>query len=859
MDYIALKHFEGEDLGWGPVREEMARVIDVPPQGWIQSVTKLFSNSSIDCAHLNTRQLGLSHAAFIKAIKPNSEENQQKEFVFKVKHNDRVPFDAIGLEPSTRRWTGIELSEVIFLEPIIFGDNAIAQITMELGFASKADETDSALLCSSSIAREFRHLFLDTPLNVGQEVIFDFSGSNSRKRTAEQAFGLGYGALSPFTKTARVKLVASVKQIELRCKEGDKANGSCAFGLLKDDSYVLLCPAPGSIIKLHGTNQISQWKPAEDKKPVEETPKQDEQPNSPAKSTVTACDDSSESAEKKPEATPDSTTTAAAKTTAVVTTTETSQKPIELEAVELPDSSTKTYYTCDLVLNVTDYDITKNGAHVCIDYTIADGTQKQFFATAKNDDKSVKKGDVAMGSLHLKFTKIEVGQKVKVRAILEDEKKCKIEWMQAEAKLDSSSLCSLFDSTQLADKYKSVFANRFVNKDQSLACILSSFTRPKQSLFSESSSESYTFSFTPKEIRLKNTTNSTDVCTCVCGAKKEAENSKVIETSQFGLFTRETKIELISADSNKLDFYGDCYKKDDKIQPILKPDWDFSKMGIGGLDEQFGEIFRRAFASRMLPESVRNEMGIIHTRGILLYGPPGTGKTLIARKIAGVLNAREPKIVRGPEIFSKWVGDSEKNIRELFSDAEGEYAALGEKSRLHVIIFDEFDAVCPNREFCNSGHRIEQKVVNQLLSAIDGVDQLNNILVIAMTNQKDQIDPAILRPGRIEIQIEIHLPDEAGRLQILNIHTEKMRENKRLDESAKLDELAKITANFSGAELEGLVRAAQSCALSRFVTVQNCSAENLEKEATDKLKITMADFEAALEKDVKPVGYLGNL
>eukprot|EP00912_Choanoflagellata_sp_UC4_P002500 UC4_evm1s1583 len=193
---------------------------------------------------------------------------------------------------------------------------------------------------------------------------------------------------------------------------------------------------------------------------------------------------------------------------------------------------------------------------------------------------------------------------------------------------------------------------------------------------------------------------------------------------------------------------------------IISPEWNFSKMGIGGLDAQFQTMFRRAFASRVLPPDVVEKLGLRHCKGMLLYGPPGTGKTLIARKLAEMLNGAEPKVVNGPEIFSKFVGEAEKNIRELFEDAEKEEAEKGDDSRLHVIIFDEIDAVCKARGSVTSGTGVHDTVVNQLLTKIDGVDALNNILIIGMTNRKDMLDEAILRSGRLELHIQIGLPDK---------------------------------------------------------------------------------------------------
>uniref|UniRef100_A0A8R1E4Q8 Vesicle-fusing ATPase n=2 Tax=Caenorhabditis japonica TaxID=281687 RepID=A0A8R1E4Q8_CAEJA len=283
---------------------------------------------------------------------------------------------------------------------------------------------------------------------------------------------------------------------------------------------------------------------------------------------------------------------------------------------------------------------------------------------------------------------------------------------------------------------------------------------------------------------------------------------------------------------------------------IINPDWDFQKMGIGGLDREFSHIFRRAFASRVFPPEFIEQLGMKHVRGMLLYGPPGTGKTLMARQIGKMLNAREPKIVNGPQILDKYVGESESNVRKLFADAEEEWRRCGANSGLHIIIFDEIDAICKQRGSMAGSSSVHDTVVNQLLSKMDGVEQLNNILVIGMTNRRDMIDEALLRPGRLEVQMEVSLPDEFGRLQILRIHTARMKEYNKMDATVDLEDLSKRTKNFSGAELEGLVRAAQSSAMNRLVKPGGKSLAD--PDAIEKLVINSTDFEYALENDVKP-------
>lgn len=311
-----------------------------------------------------------------------------------------------------------------------------------------------------------------------------------------------------------------------------------------------------------------------------------------------------------------------------------------------------------------------------------------------------------------------------------------------------------------------------------------------------------------------------------------------------GILTPETALNYFKDARSPINLKGSTRRP--AANSVIRPDFKFEDMGIGGLDAEFSDIFRRAFASRIFPPGLAEKIGIQHVRGILLYGPPGTGKTLIARQIGKMLNAREPKVINGPEVLNKYVGQSEENIRKLFADAEKEQKEKGDESGLHIIIFDELDAVCKQRgSGAGGGTGVGDSVVNQLLSKLDGVDQLNNILLIGMTNRKDMIDEALLRSGRLEVHMEISLPDEHGRQQILKIHTTKMRENGKMAPDVDLRELAKLTRNFSGAEISGLVKSASSFALQRHIKVGTVAALS---DDVNQMQINMEDFLRALEE-----------
>ncbi|KIM46470.1 hypothetical protein M413DRAFT_441563 [Hebeloma cylindrosporum] len=318
---------------------------------------------------------------------------------------------------------------------------------------------------------------------------------------------------------------------------------------------------------------------------------------------------------------------------------------------------------------------------------------------------------------------------------------------------------------------------------------------------------------------------------------------RTVGHEHMGILFEKTDVTLMKAPDSSIKIKSSAKKAPPNA--ILAPNFKFEDMGIGGLDSEFSEIFRRAFASRVFPPGLVEKLGIQHVKGIILHGPPGTGKTLIARQIGKMLNAREPKVVNGPEVLSKYVGASEENIRKLFADAEKEYKEKGDESGLHIIIFDELDAIFKQRGSTNNGTGVGDTVVNQLLSKMDGVDQLNNILIIGMTNRLDMIDEALLRPGRLEVHMEISLPDEHGRYQILNIHTAKMRTNQVMERDVDLMELAQLTKNFSGAEIGGLIKSATSFAFNRHVKVGTIAGIS---DDVENLRVNREDFMRALDE-----------
>jgi transitional endoplasmic reticulum ATPase len=242
---------------------------------------------------------------------------------------------------------------------------------------------------------------------------------------------------------------------------------------------------------------------------------------------------------------------------------------------------------------------------------------------------------------------------------------------------------------------------------------------------------------------------------------------------------------------------------------------------IGGLEEVKQSLKEMIEWPLKHPESFE-KIGIKPPRGILLYGPPGTGKTLLAQAVANESGANFIS-VKGPELTSKWFGESEKMIRDLFRRAK-QVAPC-------IIFFDEIDSLAPKRGIYSGSHATET-VVSQMLSELSGLEEMRGVVVIAATNRPDMIDPALLRPGRFDRQVLVPAPDESARLEIFKVHTRNMP----LAKDVNLKDLAKRTEGFSGADIEGLCREA----------AMNALREDMKAKTVDK-----KDFEEA-EKKVFP-------
>ncbi|MBU2503573.1 MAG: AAA family ATPase, partial [Nanoarchaeota archaeon] len=257
---------------------------------------------------------------------------------------------------------------------------------------------------------------------------------------------------------------------------------------------------------------------------------------------------------------------------------------------------------------------------------------------------------------------------------------------------------------------------------------------------------------------------------------------------------------------------------------------------IGGLNEEIKKIREMVEIPLKHPE-IFQKLGIAPPKGVLLHGPPGTGKTLLAKAVANESEANFI-LLNGPEIMSKFYGESEKKIRDIFEEAE--------KSAPAIIFIDEIDAIAPKREEVSG--EVERRVVSQLLTMMDGLKSRGNVIVIGATNRVNSLDPALRRPGRFDREIEINVPGKEGRLSILKIHTRGMP----LTKNVKLEEIASVTHGFVGADLESLAKEAAMNVLRKLLPKMNLDAEaQIPPELLDQLIIKHEDFMDSL-KVVRP-------
>ncbi|HEX7274706.1 MAG TPA: CDC48 family AAA ATPase [Nitrososphaeraceae archaeon] len=260
--------------------------------------------------------------------------------------------------------------------------------------------------------------------------------------------------------------------------------------------------------------------------------------------------------------------------------------------------------------------------------------------------------------------------------------------------------------------------------------------------------------------------------------------------------------------------------------------WD----DIGGLTTIKQEL-QEAVEWPLKYQGLFNHTDATPPKGVLLYGPPGTGKTLIAKATANESEANFISI-KGPELLSKWVGESEKGVREVFRKARQAAPCL--------IFFDEIDAITPARGGAGSDSHVTERVISQLLTELDGLEILTNVVVIASTNRPDIIDPALLRPGRFDRLLYVAPPDDESRTQIFSIHTKK----KPLADDVKIKDLVEKTKGYTGADIAALASAAVMLALRQHITKYKDPKEAEDKK--NELKITMHHFEEAMKK-IRPL------
>jgi len=262
---------------------------------------------------------------------------------------------------------------------------------------------------------------------------------------------------------------------------------------------------------------------------------------------------------------------------------------------------------------------------------------------------------------------------------------------------------------------------------------------------------------------------------------------------------------------------------------------DVAYEDIGGLDSELEQV-REMIELPMRHPELFKRLGIDPPKGVLLHGPPGTGKTLIAKAVANEIDANFHTI-SGPEIMSKYYGESEEQLRDVFEEASEEAPS--------IIFMDELDSIAAKRE--EAGGDVERRVVAQLLSLMDGLEERGEVVVIGATNRVDAIDPALRRGGRFDREIEVGVPDRDGRKEILQVHTRNMP----LVDEIDLDEYAENTHGFVGADLESLAKESAMHALRRIRPEIDLESDEIDADVLNSIQVTEDDFKQAL-KGIEP-------
>ncbi len=279
----------------------------------------------------------------------------------------------------------------------------------------------------------------------------------------------------------------------------------------------------------------------------------------------------------------------------------------------------------------------------------------------------------------------------------------------------------------------------------------------------------------------------------------------------------------------------DVELREEPISGFEKTGGGITYEDIGGLQSEIQRV-REMVELPMKHPQIFKKLGIEPPAGVLLHGPPGTGKTLLAKAVANETSASFFSIA-GPEIISKYYGESEQQLREIFEDAKEESPS--------IIFIDELDSIAPKREDVTG--EVERRVVAQLLTMMDGLEARGQVVVIAATNRVDSVDPALRRPGRFDREIEIDVPDESGRKEILQIHTRGMP----LSDDVNLDGLADETHGFVGADIESLTKESAMKALRRYLPEIDLDEEDIPPSLIDRMIVKRKDFGSALG-DVEP-------